>query len=520
MKRLLFVLVSSMLTFSSFAQEIDVRNVKEKEFPKYEGELWVRNPNGVDSNEIILTENDKEVKSEFLTSKKNGFDDKRSVLILVLNHQAYKDRTRWYKTILNNSIENGIIGSGDEFSVVSFDCNRPEYGDQEKFILIPQEPVFTSSPQELTDQVNAIDLNQKRLTHSDCRSKGDIYGAIFKALEVYGNHKTDLPKSIVVFADDLSLVTQVKEQGIIERSKELDIPIYGITYHQKIQRKYGVKQICDDSYGQYFRDPSNDPNAARDAFFDFVNVMPERAAGRIYPFKFSTDEDKTGEKETVKVVYRNKVATAFEYNSPPLNFFEWIVKNIILSSIIFLVLILSIVFIVVLKKKNDKIKEQEELRRQEEMAKIEAEQRANTEKVKQQDLRIQQMKSAEQDRIRKAEDEKNQEKLKAENERKLVQMRSRGNLPWFTFDHHGNKGSFEVNYPVFTIGRSNDNSYALNIPIVSSKHLKIVFDQGKYLVTDLGSTNGTYLNGTKISEAELRHGDVLILGDINLTFHI
>jgi pSer/pThr/pTyr-binding forkhead associated (FHA) protein len=37
-------------------------------------------------------------------------------------------------------------------------------------------------------------------------------------------------------------------------------------------------------------------------------------------------------------------------------------------------------------------------------------------------------------------------------------------------------------------------------------------------VTDLNSTNGTYVNGERISEVDLRHGDVVSLGGLELTF--
>lgn len=519
MKKLILLLTLVFLTgVSGFGQEIDVRNVEITEFPEYKADLWVRNPNGIDSSAVLLSEDGKKLEATFLNGEKAEFGKNRSVLFLVLNHQAHQERTQWYKSIISNALENNLVKDGDEFSIVSFDCNRPEYGKGEKHILVPAEPTFTSDKEKLSSQVNDIDINQKRLK-DNCLSRGDIYGAIYEALEVYGAHKTDLPKSIVVFADDLSLIREINRQGIIERSREQNIPIYAITYYQNINRKFGVEHICIDTYGSYYLDPTNDANAARDALFEFVQVMPELAAGKIYPFQFKSSKEKTGEKETVKVTYKGEV-TAFEYESPSLNIFEWIEQNMILSIILFLFLIAIIFMIVLVRKKNERIKEQEELQRKEELARIESEQKANADKVQEQQLRIEEMKRAEQERNQKEQKNAEEEKLKKINEEKLIEMKRRGNLPWFTYDHHGEKGSFEMNFPVFTIGRNKNNSYQLDIPIVSGSHLQVDYEDGKYYVTDLNSTNGTYINGEKITKAEIRHGDVIIVGDINLTFHI
>ena len=47
----------------------------------------------------------------------------------------------------------------------------------------------------------------------------------------------------------------------------------------------------------------------------------------------------------------------------------------------------------------------------------------------------------------------------------------------------------------------------------SLKHCKLFVEQGKVFIEDLGSTNGTSVNDTKITEAsEIRAGDVIALG--------
>ena len=56
----------------------------------------------------------------------------------------------------------------------------------------------------------------------------------------------------------------------------------------------------------------------------------------------------------------------------------------------------------------------------------------------------------------------------------------------------------ELDDGVFTIGRTNDNNIVLNNPTVSGKHALIRVDGNKVSVTDLGSTNYTYIAGESI----------------------
>jgi pSer/pThr/pTyr-binding forkhead associated (FHA) protein len=55
---------------------------------------------------------------------------------------------------------------------------------------------------------------------------------------------------------------------------------------------------------------------------------------------------------------------------------------------------------------------------------------------------------------------------------------------------------------------------------ISRKHFEISLENGKYYILDVGSTNGTNLNGTKLTgKTELKGGDSIELGGVvTLTF--
>ncbi len=70
-----------------------------------------------------------------------------------------------------------------------------------------------------------------------------------------------------------------------------------------------------------------------------------------------------------------------------------------------------------------------------------------------------------------------------------------------------------------TIGRSRDNIIQILDKYISSKHLKIIMDEGEYFLEDQGSVNGTYLNSTRIEDvAKLKNGDRIGLGQIEFLF--
>lgn len=72
-----------------------------------------------------------------------------------------------------------------------------------------------------------------------------------------------------------------------------------------------------------------------------------------------------------------------------------------------------------------------------------------------------------------------------------------------------------------TIGREPINDIVMNDPEVSRRHTRISYRDGQFLAEDLGSTNGTFINGRRLTgPSPLFHGDIVDLGDsISFTFH-
>jgi pSer/pThr/pTyr-binding forkhead associated (FHA) protein len=62
------------------------------------------------------------------------------------------------------------------------------------------------------------------------------------------------------------------------------------------------------------------------------------------------------------------------------------------------------------------------------------------------------------------------------------------------------------------IGRSSELDMVLVEDMVSRKHAKIITDESSVTIQDLGSTNGTFVNGEKVRTSEIKDGDRILIG--------
>jgi hypothetical protein len=78
--------------------------------------------------------------------------------------------------------------------------------------------------------------------------------------------------------------------------------------------------------------------------------------------------------------------------------------------------------------------------------------------------------------------------------------------------------SFDLTGQEITVGRVADNKIQVEHASISGHHAMLKLDGQDYLIKDLDSTNGTRINGEKITEQKLRRNDILRLGNIELLY--
>lgn len=79
---------------------------------------------------------------------------------------------------------------------------------------------------------------------------------------------------------------------------------------------------------------------------------------------------------------------------------------------------------------------------------------------------------------------------------------------------------FEPGDGWFTVGRADGNVFQIIEPSISGRHCEMKVTEGGMLVRDLLSTNGTFINGQKITEAIFSSGQTLRLGEVELQMEV
>ncbi len=80
------------------------------------------------------------------------------------------------------------------------------------------------------------------------------------------------------------------------------------------------------------------------------------------------------------------------------------------------------------------------------------------------------------------------------------------------------QGEFELDQERFTIGRKPENDIQIDSLAVSGKHSMIITILDDSFLEDLGSTNGTYVNGKLVKKHALKDGDVIAIGKHELKY--
>ena len=107
-----------------------------------------------------------------------------------------------------------------------------------------------------------------------------------------------------------------------------------------------------------------------------------------------------------------------------------------------------------------------------------------------------------------------------QNERDVIAALPEGSAMLIALSGPARGARFLLNSSLTTIGRSNENEIFLDDVTVSRKHAEIICNGKSYSIKDLGSLNGTYVDGKIKENAQLSDGMELNIGKYRLHFFI
>lgn len=107
-----------------------------------------------------------------------------------------------------------------------------------------------------------------------------------------------------------------------------------------------------------------------------------------------------------------------------------------------------------------------------------------------------------------------------QNERDVIAALPEGSAMLIALSGPSRGARFLLNSDLTSIGRSTDNEIFLDDVTVSRKHAQIIRSGKSYSVKDLGSLNGTYVDGKVEENAQLSDGMELHIGKYRLHFFV
>jgi len=332
-------------------------------------------------------------------------------------------------------------------------------------------------------------LNSKIDPLADSLYRSDLYKSVFESLEYLQNQK-DLPSNklfIVLSVARNNSTSSVSSAECIAKARDMGIPIYAVTYiaSDTVYSSGMISRICSKTGGKNIQCRST--VEIINAITDFINSpIPQSMQEAAYDLLFTVFTDKLPS-SSVKLDLNYKgtrqILTVSDPNAGsliPEDFKKYLWISIgILGAIVIIMLLVNAAG----KKGKGNPSEENEEEVSTILTKETATKTVPMEKTQTQTAPI--------------------IPVKPSGPVVLVSLGGRTNT-----------------YPLGNetkIGRLETNDIVINEQTVTKNHAVIRIDKGKIEIEDLGSTNGTFVNGDRIRKMELKHGDRVKLGQVELT---
>jgi len=517
------VLILILFSFNYIqAQEINsLGDVDVSKFPKVSFKINVYNPEVKEKSSFEVLENNKKV--DFDLEVLDVENDKKNKVVLILFEDMFKhgNQRNAFKKILNKALPE-MVNEGDQVNIAFFDRNR-DGSTPLRFALNE----FTDDADALLESVNSYNKAPDRF---NTQKSSDLYNAIYDAVTYLKDNFEGKDKLIVVMSGgkNLELSNYNSISDIINYAKKYKIPVYSMQY--MVFEHENIDELANNTYGKYFHiqgtyklKGDHSISTAADTLVSFMNQALDRMQGRNYQISYQSEFDKDGKSHMV-VVKTDDNTKEISFTAPVCNFKCWFEKNKKLAIGIGAGLLLLLLLLTYLIKRRNK---KRRLRQEQEALLIKQQLEQQEEELLEQKMKAQELERMAKEELRKKEEEKRmllaQQKEKEEKERiqKIIRQmkRLRGFSKLRVVNPDKSFFDWEIKYPEISVGSGSHNDLIVNDRTVSSNHLKIYFRNNEYYIEDLGSTNGTFVNGQKIKgEKKLNHNDTIQIGKTKMIF--
>jgi hypothetical protein len=369
------------------------------------------------------------------------------------------------------------------------------------------------------------DKGALRTAVGELRAKGTrtaLYYGLDRGLRNLQENAANGMKILVVMSDGKNeSLDQYKEDDIIELARTSSIPIMAIGY-SRIQREYlrSLERIAELTGGNFAESPTDEglQQVYRTMYDQLMNIYVVRGTIMDMPGDGSkhslTVTAKRGDAASVAIplIFPAGVPARHRYPIPWPMWWYWAGGGFLLLAIG------GGVTLVMIGKKKKAAREQqrreEELRKNEELEK----ERQKVEGIERKlsEVESRQMEGGKAGGLSKKSSNDAATVIERPRKERTVILTPETSRQTLRLDiktglFNGKRFDIAMGKEV-TIGKDEDNGICIPETTISGRHAAICTANGSFVIEDLGSTNGTLVNGQKIERRVITHGDTFKLG--------
>jgi uncharacterized membrane protein len=509
-----FTLLLALVSSRTFGQMNPTGQAKTDSFPTVTVHIHHRDPVEKPAGYFELTEGDQAVKYKLAASTPNDSGQSKSILILweYMPIPVRDAQNKYFRQVILRALP-GLLQEGDEVNVATFAWTDQAKGTKTLALL---KSSFSADTASLGTEVRLSKAPGGKGVNVALGS--ELYPAISEAIDVLAPSKK-VKMLIVLSAEFPNIFNPIDDRSTVtKKANDADVAVYNLRYKQKAP-KYNLDDVARNTYGLSAEvDQASTANGVN-FMQKFADEAVQRSLGMDYALTFKTETPRDGKTHALQIKGGTETLS-LNYEAPSLGLGGWIAANMVLFIVIIVLILGAVIGLIFwLRHRNA----QEAQRRVAEQMKLEEVQSAGKEtenKLQQQKSQLERIQNEEQERKRKLEQAKRQEEAALEAKTLLTEMYANGRQPRLTTIVNGQTLTMELPSPVTTVGRDKSCDVQIADQTISRTHFQVIYQNGKYTLLDLGSTNGTLLNGARASQAELRHGDQIKAGEAILFFYI
>ncbi len=458
-------------------------SVDSSQYPSVRISIVYKGSNRFESDQLVLKQDDRSLPFTIRESAPGSAPEKGRAVFFLLEASG--------NTVGKGLIDmrEGIIGSMDNLDTKDL-LNIGWFGSYEVDSLNMQlvDKHFTN------EHANIRSLLQSKIfAKKDSLNRSDLYKNIVAALEYIGKEK-ELPQNkmfIVLSTARNTSISPLSSSDCSGKAKDLGIPIYSITYlvNDSAYSSGMMTRISARTGGKNVQ--ARTQIGIINAITDFFNApVPASMQESVYDVIFKANTDVNPSRAKIDISFRGNrqilvVADPNAGSIIPQDYKKYLWYSIGILGVIVMIMLLINLFS---RRGSRSPDEETEIQEEADQASVSVKKATPSRS----DFVIPEVKTP-------------------------TQTPAKTTGPVVLVSLNGRTTPFPLTKAETTLGRHDTNDISLPEQTVTGKHALIKLDNGVVTIIDLGSTNGTFVNGERIRTHEIKAGDRFRLGNVELT---